>query len=244
MNQEAKDSRPSRSPSEPNLFLQWGSRKRLRCVKTRDDGSPSPSPSEGLRRAIPRATRPLLGADIAAFRRPSTFNRRCSFTALFSLPTTTTIYMSKCPEPQRPLIHYAKCLSVSRKSDSLVNEYRHSMALSLEKDKYYTTRGSPFDGNGFDFGSIAEEKGTTALPRFFVALSNKEKEEDFMAMKGCKLPQRPKKRPKLMQKCLLMVSPGAWLSDLSHERYEVREKKSSKKRARGLKALTMESDSE
>lgn len=26
-----------------------------------------------------------------------------------------------------------------------------------------------------------------------------------------------------------MVSPGAWLSDLSHERYEVREKKSSKK---------------
>ncbi|XP_023156477.1 uncharacterized protein [Zea mays] len=206
MNQEAKDSRPSRSPSEPNLFLQWGSRKRLRCVKTRDDGSPSPSPSEGLRRAIPRATRPLLGADIAAFRRPSTFNRR--------------------------------------KSDSLVNEYRHSMALSLEKDKYYTTRGSPFDGNGFDFGSIAEEKGTTALPRFFVALSNKEKEEDFMAMKGCKLPQRPKKRPKLMQKCLLMVSPGAWLSDLSHERYEVREKKSSKKRARGLKALTMESDSE
>nr|ACG38005.1 hypothetical protein [Zea mays] len=204
MNQEAKDSRPSRSPSEPNLFLQWGSRKRLRCVKARDDGSPSPS--EGLRRAIPRATRPLLGADIAAFRRPSTFNRR--------------------------------------KSDSLVNEYRHSMALSLEKDKFYTTRGSPFDGNGFDFGSIAEEKGTTTLPRFFVALSNKEKEEDFMAMKGCKLPQRPKKRPKLMQKCLLMVSPGAWLSDLSHERYEVREKKSSKKRARGLKALTMESDSE
>ncbi|XP_066383612.1 uncharacterized protein [Miscanthus floridulus] len=212
MDQEAKDSRPSRPPSEPNLFLQWGSRKRLRCVKTRDDGSPSRSPSEGLRRAIPRATRPLLGADIATFRsprRPSTLNR-------------------------------------SRKSDSLVNDYKHSMALSPEKDRYYTTRGSPFplDGNGFDFGSITEEKGTTALPRFFIALSNKEKEEDFMAMKGCKLPQRPKKRPKLMQKCLLMVSPGAWLSDLSHERYEVREKKSSKKRARGLKALSMESDSE
>jgi len=120
------------------------------------------------------------------------------------------------------------------------------MALSPEKDKYYTTRGSPFpfEGNGFDFGTITEDKGTTSLPRFFIALSNKEKEEDFMAMKGSKLPQRPKKRPKLMQKCLLMVSPGAWLSDLSHERYEVREKKSSKKRARGLKALSMASDSE
>jgi hypothetical protein len=124
-----------------------------------------------------------------------------------------------------------KTPSMSRKSDSQANEYKQSMALSPEKDRYYSTRGSPFpfEGNGFDFGGLTEEKGTTALPRFFIALSNKEKEEDFMAMKGCKLPQRPKKRPKLMQKCLLMVSPGAWLSDLSHERYEVREKKSSKK---------------
>ncbi|KAK3149006.1 hypothetical protein QOZ80_3AG0211650 [Eleusine coracana subsp. coracana] len=208
MDQEVKESRPSRSPSEPNHFLQWGSRKRLRCVKTRDDGSPSPSPSEVLRRAIPRTTRPLDIAPFRSPRRPSTLQRR--------------------------------------KSDSLVNEYKQSIALSPDKDRYYSTRGSPFpfEGNGFDFGGGTEEKGTTALPRFFIALSNKEKEEDFMAMKGCKLPHRPKKRPKLMQKCLLMVSPGAWLSDLSHERYEVREKKSSRKRARGLKALNMESDSE
>jgi len=82
------------------------------------------------------------------------------------------------------------------------------------------------------------------FPRFFVSLSNKEKEEDFMAMKGCKLPQRPKKRSKHLQKCLLSVSPGAWLTDLTQERYEVREKKSSKKRKRGLKAMSMESDSE
>lgn len=206
MDREVKDLRPSRSPSEP--FLQWGSRKRLRCIKSRDEGSPSPSPSEVLRRAIPRATRPLDVAPFPSPRRASTLQRR--------------------------------------KSDSLVHEYKQSMARSPDMDRYYSTRGSPFpfEGNGFDFGGGAEEKGTTALPRFFIALSNKEKEEDFMAMKGCKLPQRPKKRPKLMQKCLLMVSPGAWLSDLSHERYEVREKKSSRKRARGLKALSMESDSE
>ncbi|TVU44487.1 hypothetical protein EJB05_03930 [Eragrostis curvula] len=174
----------------------------------------SPSPSEVLRRAVPRATRPIDMA-FRSPRRPSTLHRR--------------------------------------KSDSLVNEYKQSIALSPDKDRYYSTRGSPFpfEGNGFDFGGVAEEKGTTALPRFFIALSNKEKEEDFLAMKGCKLPQRPKKRPKLMQKCLLMVSPGSWLSDLSHERYEVREKKSSRKEqnnlqraARGLKALSMESDSE
>ncbi|KAF3530744.1 hypothetical protein DY000_02041001 [Brassica cretica] len=38
----------------------------------------------------------------------------------------------------------------------------------------------------------------------------------------CKLLQRPKKRAKLVQKTLLMVSPGTWLSDLCKERYEVR----------------------
>ena len=88
-----------------------------------------------------------------------------------------------------------------------MSDNRHSMSLSPEKDRYYSTRGSlfPFEGNGFDFGGGMEEKGTTALPRFFISLSNKEKEEDFMAMKGCKLPQRPKKRPKLMQKCLLVI---------------------------------------
>lgn len=206
-----KESRPSRSPSEPNLFLQWGSRKRLRCVKTREDGSPSPARSDVLRRTIPRVNRPLLGGDVAQFR-----------------------------SPRRPSTLH------SRKSEAQASENRQSMSLSPEKDRYYSTRGSPFhfEGNGFDFNGGVEEKGTTALPRFFISLSNKEKEEDFMVMKGCKLPQRPKKRPKLMQKSLLMVCPGAWLSDLSHERYEVREKKSSKKRARGLKALCMESDSE
>lgn len=92
-------------------------------------------------------------------------------------------------------------------------------------------------------------------PRLFISLSSKEKEEDFMAMKGCKLPQRPKKRAKLLQKSLVvsvieprnpsgsvdnivtplpclwmqLVMPGSWLSDLCQERYEVREKKTAKK---------------
>ncbi|KAL9176739.1 hypothetical protein ABFS82_01G015500 [Erythranthe guttata] len=82
-------------------------------------------------------------------------------------------------------------------------------------------------------------------PKFVIALTNKEKEEDFMAIKGSKLPQRPKKRAKFIQRTLNLVSPGAWLCDLTLERYEVREKKVSKKRPRGLKAMgNMESDSE
>lgn len=38
------------------------------------------------------------------------------------------------------------------------------------------------------------------MPRIYTTLSRKEKEEDFMAMKGTKLPQRPKRRPKIIEK--------------------------------------------
>lgn len=83
-------------------------------------------------------------------------------------------------------------------------------------------------------------------PKFMIALTNKEKEEDFLAIKGSKLPQRPKKRAKFIQRTLNLVSPGGWLCDLTLERYEVREKKISKKRPRGLKAMGnyIDSDSE
>ncbi|KAL3330303.1 hypothetical protein AABB24_034247 [Solanum stoloniferum] len=95
-----------------------------------------------------------------------------------------------------------------------------------------------------------KEDGNEAIPmvwpsKFVIGLTNKEKEEDFMAIKGSKLPQRPKKRAKTVQRTLNLISPGDWLCDLSLERYEVREKKVSKKRPRGLKAMgNMESDSE
>ncbi|GAB2295413.1 hypothetical protein Dimus_029582 [Dionaea muscipula] len=111
-------------------------------------------------------------------------------------------------------------------------------------------------GNGNMNGGITggggwEERGVvvggTVWPKLYITLSSKEKQEDFMAMKGCKLPQRPKKRAKFIQRTLLLVSPGAWLSDMCQDRYQVREKKaSSKKKPRGLKALgsTMDSDSD
>ncbi|XP_061350247.1 uncharacterized protein LOC133295427 [Gastrolobium bilobum] len=89
------------------------------------------------------------------------------------------------------------------------------------------------------------EERAMVWPKLYITLSSKEKEEDFLAMKGCKLPQRPKKRAKIIQRSLLSVSPGAWLTDMCQERYEVREKKSNKKRPRGLKAMgSMENDSE
>lgn len=76
-------------------------------------------------------------------------------------------------------------------------------APSPEKeDRYYSTRGSTaavVDENGHE-----ERGGSFVLPKLLIALSSKEKEEDFMAMKGCKLPQRPKKRAKMIQRSLLV----------------------------------------
>ncbi|KAL4561011.1 hypothetical protein LXL04_033171 [Taraxacum kok-saghyz] len=159
-----------------------------------------------------------------------------------------------------------------------------SLSSPEKEDRYYTTRGSTGGGfleesNGSKKALIVDEKEESKRviwPKLVTTLSSKEKEEDFMAMKGCKLPQRPKKRAKIVQRTLLvkllnypfhivldtfqilgvlifeswldfmqLASPGAWLSDLCQGRYEVREKKTCKKRPRGLKAMgNMESDSE
>ncbi|XP_074585140.1 uncharacterized protein LOC141840935 [Curcuma longa] len=84
-------------------------------------------------------------------------------------------------------------------------------------------------------------------PRIHLSLSRKEKEEDFMAIMGTKLPQRPKKRAKNIDRTLQYCYPGMWLSDLTTARYEVREKKCTrkKKKRRGLKGMqSMDSDSE
>ncbi|KFK28660.1 hypothetical protein AALP_AA7G029100 [Arabis alpina] len=103
------------------------------------------------------------------------------------------------------------------------------------------------------------EKGTTTTtttttqveviewPRIYIALSRKEKEEDFLVMKGTKLPHRPRKRPKNIDKALQYGFPGMWLSDLTKNRYEVREKKNVKKqpKRRGLKGMeNLDTDSE
>lgn len=54
--------------------------------------------------------------------------------------------------------------------------------------------------------SVSEAIPPVWPPKFVIALTNKEKEEDFMAIKGSKLPQRPKKRAKFIQRTL-NVSP-------------------------------------
>ncbi|XP_062161600.1 uncharacterized protein LOC133868671 isoform X3 [Alnus glutinosa] len=116
-----------------------------------------------------------------------------------------------------------------------------------EQEAGPTNTAAPLAGGGG--GGGGGEKLNVELsewPRIYIALSRKEKEDDFLAMKGTKLSQRPKKRPKNIDKALQYCFPGMWLSDLTRNRYEVREKKCVKKqKRRGLKGMeSLESDSE
>lgn len=85
------------------------------------------------------------------------------------------------------------------------------------EERDYTTRGSTVVGLGLEGGKQGGDEENhydpknssgsmkkLVWPKLCIGLSSKEKEEDFMAMKGCRLPQRPKKRAKLIQRTLLV----------------------------------------
>ncbi|XP_061343346.1 uncharacterized protein LOC133289432 [Gastrolobium bilobum] len=201
--------------SEPEFFLQWGNKKRLRCVRVKDPRI-SARLNGGIRRKIASAVDHRSG---------------------LALSEKETSHLHQ--QPNR----------LTRNSDgailrSAAGENRKSASPEKE-DRYYITRGSAEENGKVSADVNNGEERALVWPKLYITLSSKEKEEDFLAMKGCKLPQRPKKRAKIIQRSLLSVSPGAWLTDMCQERYEVREKKSNKKRPRGLKAMgSIESDSE
>ncbi|GAA0185879.1 hypothetical protein Leryth_023574 [Lithospermum erythrorhizon] len=218
------------------VFLQWGNKKRLRCVRVRGSTSDISDPSKN--------------------------NNGNSDVDNSSRVRRKTLYSAK-----DPLFPYSST-RFPRNAETTSHRSENGKSTSTSPERHYTTRKSVVGCDEVGKSLVDAAAGNHHVgdankninnkinnhgnsgkrfdwPKIYITLSSKEKEEDFMAMKGCKLPQRPKKRAKVIQRTLLLVSPGAWLTDMSVERYEVREKKSSKKKARGLKAMGgMESDSE
>ncbi|CAE5959605.1 unnamed protein product [Arabidopsis arenosa] len=172
-----------------------------------------------------------------------------TFTLLLLLPPTAAVasFLSPIPISLQPVAF----TRFSRGLEGAIFRSGLPDHRPEKEERYYTTRGVVdsigkvcLDEN--NNGEDGNNKEESMWPKLFTTLSNKEKEEDFMAMKGCKPSHRPKKSAKLIQRSLLLVSPGTWLADLCLDRYDVRVKKSSKKRrARGLKAMgNMETDSD
>ncbi|XP_068311493.1 uncharacterized protein [Pyrus communis] len=256
-----------RHQTTSDFVLQWGNRKRLRCmkiqVKEKDDSSGAP-----VTRTTVRVDRRVVRPDEDLANQPSTTVNQTSngYLNLRQRPLSPQQSL-----PQRILRNSEITSAAAMRGQTNGggggvrgitspdrgahdkknhhhhhhhhNEINHHNKSAASSD---TAHDSKKGGSSSGSGEAAAGAPMVWPPKFVIALTNKEKEEDFMAIKGSKLPQRPKKRAKFIQRTLNLVSPGAWLCDLTLERYEVREKKISKKRPRGLKAMgnVVESDSE
>lgn len=256
------DIRSQLPTTSSDFVLQWGNRKRLRCMKVNND-SAGPAP---VQRSTARVDHRVVRSGHNQ-KEPSTSNQ----------PQPTVVNNSnghlnlrqRPASPAQRILRNSDC-GVAMKGQSngvrgLCSQERGGGAQDKNSTKNPTSNnngrnknpngGSGGGGSGSSETAHDSKKGgsssggdaipTVWPPKFVIGLTNKEKEEDFLAIKGSKLPHRPKKRAKFIQRTLNLVSPGAWLCDLTLDRYEVMEKKVTKKRPRGLKAMgNMESDSE
>ncbi|XP_042065780.1 uncharacterized membrane protein DDB_G0293934-like isoform X1 [Salvia splendens] len=258
----------SAATTSSDFVLQWGNRKRLRCMKVHVKGAttndpPGSDPSKRVNRRVVRSD--LLNNNNNNTTKnpipnPPTFtNGNLNLRHRPTSPSHRILRNSEREIGMRGNSNGVKGLASpdrgERKGTSTSNNghsHHHHPNNNKANNSNHNHENNHHSGGGGSGSSenahdIKKGDGDAAVwPKFVIGLTNKEKEEDFMALKGSKLPQRPKKRAKLIQRTLNLVSPGTWLCDLTFERYEVREKKVSKKKSRGLRAMgnMIESDSE
>ncbi|CAL0319069.1 unnamed protein product [Lupinus luteus] len=246
----SSDSRRQETTSD--LVLQWGNRKRLRCMKVHVKGHSSATTVRVDRRVVQTDNnKNNNNKPIVSFNNNTNTHQNQSY----GFPNLRQRQSS----PHQRILRNSETSSAMRgvqsnggvkgidSPDRGARDKRgnHNNTLFNDNNKLVATSDTAHDNKkgGSPSGS-GDGAPPVWPPKFVIALTNKEKEEDFLAIKGSKLPQRPKKRAKLVQRTLNQVSPGTWLCDLTLERYEVREKKINKKRPRGLKAMGNMSESE
>ncbi|KAE9599956.1 hypothetical protein Lal_00045784 [Lupinus albus] len=256
----------AKSDTTKDLVLQWGNRKRLRCMKVQVKDPTNPS--NPVQRTTVRVDRRVVRTD----NKDSSNNPAPKPSVINHVNNNNNHHHSQSNgypnlrqrqlSPQQPtqrILRNLECSSAAMRGnqsngtvrgiaspDRGAHDKRGTHNNNHLNDKFAASSDTAHDCK--KGGSPSGSGGAVPPvwpPKVVIALTNKEKEEDFMAIKGSKLPQRPKKRAKFIQRTVNLVSPGAWLCDLTLERYEVREKKITKKRPRGLKAMgNMDSDTE
>lgn len=252
-----------RQSTTSDLVLQWGNRKRLRCMKVQvkqDSLNPVQRTTVRVDRRVVRTEKDTSNRFATSVTDNNIINSHSH-----NNQNQSNGYPSlrqRAPSPQQPparILRNTENSGAAMRGTQMNGSVRgiaspergghekHNNHHNNNNNKSAGSSDNALDGKKGGGSSSGSGDATPAVwpPKFVIALTNKEKEEDFMAIKGSKLPQRPKKRAKLIQRTLNLVSPGTWLSDLTLERYEVREKKITKKRPRGLKAMgNMDSESE
>ncbi|XP_047059086.1 uncharacterized protein LOC124665744 [Lolium rigidum] len=252
------DSSDTASPSSTggavagDVLLQWGHNKRSRCRRDSSAASSAASPSSQRRQALGgkiqrRASAP--SSEKLMPPPPATATRGSNLRSSSSFPPRAAGGDASTHQP--PPHHHGRDERSGgvqkRSSPDKAHSSKHTTAVDHHHMDSKNSNHHPYHDSPVVHANGGEKLVVERfeLPRIYISLSRKEKEDDFLAMKGSKLPQRPKKRAKNVDKSLQFVFPGMWLSDLTRGRYEVREKKCVKKRRRGLKGMeTMDSDSE
>ncbi|XP_073134737.1 uncharacterized protein [Henckelia pumila] len=248
----------SAASTSTDFVLQWGNRKRQRCMKAQvkehgiDDG---PSGSGPVHCATTRFNGRVVRSDpnnserspisqvknSGAGKSDGGGNGHQNFRQRPASPSLRTLRNCSSSTGMRGQSNGVRGLISPDRGDKKGgiggNIHRNKNNDCTDNNDNHHQQGGGGGGSGSPETSCVAGITASWLPKFVIPLTNKEKEEDFMAIKGSKLPQRPKKRAKYIQRSLNLVSPGAWLCDLTLERYEVRENKVSKKRPRGLKAM-------
>ncbi|XP_023633940.1 uncharacterized protein LOC17878024 isoform X2 [Capsella rubella] len=271
--QQQQEQDPSPSRRGGDVLLQWGQRKRSRASRaeirsiTADDSSSSSGqgkiqPNKLVRRSVNPSMPPPPPAP-PVFSSRSTNPRNGFVVGKESFfPSRNLEDRSANGSPSRNNIN-GRMMSRSggskrsppspdqiEKRSSVLRDQRQNGFDHQQQQHHQHQRVNRSETTGQGHQEVEvngeREKATQEWPRIYIALSRKEKEEDFLVMKGTKLPHRPRKRAKNIDKALQFCFPGMWLSDLTKNRYEVREKKNVKKpKRRGLKGMeNLDTDSE
>ncbi|XP_043703574.1 uncharacterized protein DDB_G0287625-like [Telopea speciosissima] len=261
--------RASTESTSTEFVLQWGNRKRLRCMKVQIKDDSTDKTTVRVDRRVVRADKdPSTSTPTATATANNNNNNNSNHNNLNlrRLPPSSSSphRILRNSETSSAMRGQSNGMRSSSSPETGGEDKAQDKKGSNTKNNHHNHNNGNGNGNGNGVcvggsspssetaqdskkgGSPSESEAIPVWPpKFVIALTNKEKEEDFMAIKGSKLPQRPKKRAKFIQRTLNLVCPGSWLCDLTLERYEVREKKITKKRPRGLKAMgNVDSDSE
>ncbi|XP_062206510.1 uncharacterized protein LOC133908482 [Phragmites australis] len=252
------DSSDTASPSSTgggggDVLLQWGHNKRSRCRRDSATAAPSAQRRQSgagaggkIQRRASAPAEKFMPPPPAAGSNTRGSNLRSAATFPSRAPAVVDArHGSHHPPHHHRSVEKRSGSGQKRSSPDKAHQSAMDAVLHMESKNHHHHHDSPLTANGAV--AAGEKLGVERfeLPRIYISLSRKEKEDDFVAMKGTKLPQRPKKRAKNVDKTLQYVFPGMWLSDLTKGRYEVREKKCVKKKRRGLKGMeSMDSDSE
>ncbi|XP_006475968.1 uncharacterized protein LOC102613558 isoform X1 [Citrus sinensis] len=199
----------TRQTASSDFVLQWGNRKRLRCMKVqvKDDSSASAH----------RTTVRVVRTDKDTSNQPSTATANHNIgNGYFNLRRRPSSPPPPPPPPQRVLRNSENSSAMRGQSNGGVRGFaspdrgahdkrgtRHNNHNHHNND-YNKSGASSETAHDSKKGGSSSASGEAAPPvwppKFVIALTNKEKEEDFMAIKGSKLPQRPKKRAKFIQR--------------------------------------------